>query len=77
MNAFSRFVLMPVAAASQGRQAWSGIALRELSRRGHEVVVSDRWSLGRMCAVARDPESGILSAAANPRGAQAYAAGRW
>jgi gamma-glutamyltranspeptidase/glutathione hydrolase len=49
---------------------------RELSSRGHEVVVSDRWSLGRMCAVARDPESGVLSAAANPRGAQAYAAGR-
>ena len=50
--------------------------LTELGRRGHEVVVSDRWSLGRMCAVARDPASGILSAAANPRGAQAYAAGR-
>ena len=50
--------------------------LRELGRRGHEVVVSDRWSLGRMCAVARDPGSGLLSAAANPRGAQAYAAGR-
>ena len=50
--------------------------LRELDRRGHEVVVSDRWSLGRMCAVARDIDSGLLSAAANPRGAQAYAAGR-
>ena len=48
----------------------------ELRRRGHDVAVHDRWSLGRMCAVARDTDSGVLSAAANPRGAQAYAAGR-
>ena len=48
----------------------------DLRRRGHEVVVSGRWTLGRMCAVARDPLTGILSAAANPRGAQAYATGR-
>ena len=50
--------------------------LDELRKRGHDLVVNDRWSLGRMCAVARDPDSGVLSAAANPRGAQAYAAGR-
>jgi gamma-glutamyltranspeptidase/glutathione hydrolase len=48
----------------------------ELRRRGHEVVEMDRWSLGRLCAVGRDPNTGILSAAANPRGAQGYAAGR-
>ena len=53
-----------------------GEVVDELRRRGHEVVVGDRWSLGRMCAVARDPQTGVLSAAANPRGAQAYAAGR-
>ncbi|HET7466861.1 MAG TPA: gamma-glutamyltransferase family protein [Candidatus Dormibacteraeota bacterium] len=50
--------------------------LRDLTRRGHRLRVGDRWSLGRMCAVARDPSTGLLSAAANPRGAQAYAAGR-
>ena len=50
--------------------------LDELRDRGHDLIVNDRWSLGRMCAVARDPGSGVLSAAANPRGAQAYAAGR-
>src|SRR5256714_2187255 len=50
--------------------------LRAPGRRRPEVVVSDRWPLGRLCAVARDPGSGLLSAAANPRGAQAYAAGR-
>ncbi|MGX1851899.1 gamma-glutamyltransferase family protein [Streptomyces sp. NPDC055299] len=48
----------------------------ELRRRGHRVTVGDDWSEGRLCAVARDPESGVLSAAANPRGMQGYAAGR-
>ncbi len=48
----------------------------ELRRRGHEVVEVDRWSLGRMCAVGRDARTGILSAAANARGGQAYAVGR-
>ncbi|MDO0937820.1 gamma-glutamyltransferase [Streptomyces sp. DG2A-72] len=48
----------------------------ELRRRGHDVTVGEPWSEGRLCAVARDPESGILSAAANPRGMQGYAVGR-
>ncbi|NEY35614.1 gamma-glutamyltransferase family protein [Streptomyces sp. PRKS01-65] len=47
-----------------------------LRRRGHDVTVGDPWSEGRLCAVARDPETGILSAAANPRGMQGYAVGR-
>jgi gamma-glutamyltranspeptidase / glutathione hydrolase len=50
--------------------------LAELERRGHRVTVSDGWSLGRLSAVARDPGSGLLHAAANPRGMQGYAAGR-
>lgn len=48
----------------------------ELRRRGHEVTVGDAWSEGRLCAVARDPRTGVLSAAANPRGMQGYAVGR-
>ncbi|MFI1414321.1 gamma-glutamyltransferase family protein [Streptomyces sp. NPDC020707] len=48
----------------------------ELRRRGHDVQVGDAWSEGRLCAVARDPRTGILSAAANPRGMQGYAVGR-
>nr|WP_042180032.1 gamma-glutamyltransferase [Kibdelosporangium sp. MJ126-NF4]CEL14170.1 Gamma-glutamyltranspeptidase [Kibdelosporangium sp. MJ126-NF4]CTQ88537.1 Gamma-glutamyltranspeptidase (EC 2.3.2.2) [Kibdelosporangium sp. MJ126-NF4] len=48
----------------------------ELIRRGHTVTVGEPWSEGRLCAVARDPESRVLSAAANPRGMQGYAAGR-
>ncbi|MZD04606.1 gamma-glutamyltransferase family protein, partial [Streptomyces sp. SID5785] len=48
----------------------------ELRRRGHDVTVGDDWSEGRLCAVARDPHTGVLSAAANPRGMQGYAVGR-
>ncbi|TCP54098.1 gamma-glutamyltranspeptidase/glutathione hydrolase [Tamaricihabitans halophyticus] len=48
-------------------------ALRE---RGHLVVDQGPWSLGRMSAVSRDPETGMLRAAANPRGMQGYAVGR-
>ncbi|GGW78649.1 gamma-glutamyltransferase [Streptomyces caelestis] len=50
--------------------------VEELRRRGHRVTVGDPWSEGRLCAVARDPETGVLSAAANPRGMQGYAVGR-
>ncbi|MFF4501102.1 gamma-glutamyltransferase family protein [Streptomyces sp. NPDC001401] len=50
--------------------------VEELRRRGHDVTVGDPWSEGRLCAVARDPETGVLSAAANPRGMQGYAVGR-
>ncbi|MFJ1968554.1 gamma-glutamyltransferase family protein [Streptomyces sp. NPDC087903] len=48
----------------------------ELRRRGHDVTVGEAWSEGRLCVVARDPGTGILSAAANPRGMQGYAVGR-
>ena len=47
-----------------------------LRRRGHAVTVAGPWSLGRLSAVSRDPETGMLRAAANPRGMSGYAAGR-
>jgi len=50
--------------------------VRELRRRGHEVQVAPPWSEGRLSAVARDPERGLLRAAANPRRMQGYAVGR-
>jgi gamma-glutamyltranspeptidase / glutathione hydrolase len=50
--------------------------IAELRRRGHQVSVDDPWSEGRLCAVARDPSTGVLAAGANPRGMQGYAAGR-
>ncbi|OOC52894.1 MULTISPECIES: gamma-glutamyltransferase family protein [Nocardiopsis] len=47
-----------------------------LRGRGHRVEVVEDWALGRLAAVARDPESGELRAAADARGVQGYAAGR-
>jgi gamma-glutamyltranspeptidase/glutathione hydrolase len=46
-----------------------------LRERGHDVEVSGAWSLGRVSAVAREPD-GTLKAGANPRGMQGYAVGR-
>ncbi len=54
---------------------WGDGVAADLRRRGHDVDVTDAWSLGRVSAVARGPD-GVLRAAANPRGMQGYAAGR-
>jgi gamma-glutamyltranspeptidase/glutathione hydrolase len=51
------------------------VAVENLRNRGHGVQLTGEWSLGRMCAVAREPD-GVLKAAANPRGMQGYAVGR-
>jgi gamma-glutamyltranspeptidase/glutathione hydrolase len=50
----------------------------ELQRRGHLVVRSGPWSLGRMSAVSLEPGRAhpVLRAGANPRGMQGYAVGR-
>lgn len=53
-----------------------GAVIDELRKRGHDVTVSGAWSQGRLSVVTRDPDSGVLQGAANPRGAQGYAAGR-
>ncbi len=50
--------------------------LTELEARGHRLVRAGDWILGRLCAVARDSDTGELSAAATSRGAQGYAVGR-
>ena len=55
---------------------WSDHVIADLRGRGHRVRVSDAWSLGRVSAVGHDPSTGVLSAAANPRGMAGYAAGR-
>jgi gamma-glutamyltranspeptidase/glutathione hydrolase len=47
-----------------------------LRAKGHVVSRAGAWSLGRLSSVRRDPATGELSAAANPRGMQGYAAGR-
>jgi gamma-glutamyltranspeptidase/glutathione hydrolase len=65
-------------AARPGHVALEGrfpkAAIDELRRRGHEVEVCDDWSLGRVCAAAKDGP--ILKAAANARFMQNYAIGR-
>lgn len=50
--------------------------LDELRARGHDIVVEDDWSLGRVSGAGIDPSTGFLKAAANPRGMQGYAVGR-
>lgn len=52
-----------------------GDVIAELERRGHRIVRAGDWSLGRLSAVGIHPRGGYF-AAANPRGAQGYAAGR-
>jgi gamma-glutamyltranspeptidase/glutathione hydrolase len=47
-----------------------------LAARGHKITLGGPWSLGRLCAVERDPGTGVLTAGANPRGEQGYACGR-
>jgi gamma-glutamyltranspeptidase/glutathione hydrolase len=48
----------------------------ELRKRGHDIALQPPWSLGRLCAVGREAATGVLKAAANPRGMQGYAVGR-
>ena len=50
--------------------------IADLERRGHVITRAGDWALGRLSCVVADPETGVLQAAANPRGAQGYAAGR-
>nr|WP_205708591.1 gamma-glutamyltransferase [Kineococcus siccus] len=50
--------------------------ITDLEARGHVVTRAGDWMLGRLSAVGRDPETGVMTAAANPRGNQGYAAGR-
>jgi gamma-glutamyltranspeptidase/glutathione hydrolase len=47
-----------------------------LEDRGHTVERAGDWTLGRLCAVGRDPDQGTVHAGANPRGMQGYAVGR-
>ena len=54
---------------------WGERVAEDLRRRGHDVTVTLPWSLGRVSAVAREPD-GRLKAGANARGMQGYAAGR-
>jgi gamma-glutamyltranspeptidase/glutathione hydrolase len=56
-------------------ERFGGAVAEDLRGRGHDVEVSGPWTLGRVTAVAREPD-GLLKTGANPRGMQGYAAGR-
>ncbi len=64
----------PGGAVVEGRIGEDVIA--GLTERGHVVTRSGDWSLGRLTCAGRDPDTGVLHAAANSRGAQGYAVGR-
>ncbi|HSF17428.1 MAG TPA: gamma-glutamyltransferase [Vicinamibacteria bacterium] len=49
-----------------------GEVLSVLTAKGHEIRVLEPWSLGSLAAIAIDPETGVLSAGADPR-VEAYA----
>jgi gamma-glutamyltranspeptidase/glutathione hydrolase len=48
----------------------------ELREKGHDVTISDAFSLGRVTSVGRVPGTDFVRAGADARGGQAYAAGR-
>ena len=49
---------------------------QQLRDRGHDLILDGPWSLGRLAVAGKDPKTGQLMAAANPRGMQGYAVGR-
>jgi gamma-glutamyltranspeptidase/glutathione hydrolase len=55
--------------------AFGDAVIGDLRDRGHNVVVADPWTVGRLTAALREPD-GMLRAAATPRLMQAYAVGR-
>ncbi|GAA4167853.1 gamma-glutamyltransferase family protein [Gryllotalpicola koreensis] len=74
LSSFWPRVWEPAGLIIEGRVGESVLA--ELRERGHRITVPGDWSLGRLSAVGREPATGTLWAAANPRGVQGYAAGR-
>lgn len=74
ISSFQPRVARPGVLQLEGR--YSDDVIAGLRRRGHQVEVCEDWSLSRMTAASYDPDSGILRAAANPRGMQGYAVGR-
>jgi gamma-glutamyltranspeptidase/glutathione hydrolase len=47
----------------------------ELAGRGHRIRVEDDWSGGCVTGICWNPETGVMSAGASPRGEKAYAVG--
>lgn len=73
-SSFDPHEAYPARLAAEGRIPRA--TLEALAARGHEVQVDGNWSHGRVCAVAFDPATGLVSGAASPRRGTAYVAGR-
>lgn len=52
------------------------VVIADLRARGHRITRAGEWTLSRVSSVRRDPATGLLGAAADPRGMQGSAAGR-
>lgn len=74
ISSFAPRVWMPGVLAIEGRMPAD--IVNGLRERGHLVNVGDDWSLGRLSAASYEPATGLIRAAANPRGMQGYAVGR-
>ncbi len=74
VDSFDPRTWIPAGAAVESRLDPSEVD--ELRRRGHDVTIDGPWTNGRLSMVARDPVTGQLHAAADPRGNHGYAAGR-
>lgn len=72
MNSFWPRRALPGRLTAEAR--FGKAVLNDLKKRGHDLVVSGDWSLGRISAATWDGT--FLRAAANPRGMQGYAVGR-
>ncbi len=49
--------------------------LKELARRGHEVVVTDGWDNGKVMGIRYDKERGVIAGGCSPRRNIGYAMG--
>ena len=49
--------------------------IAELERRGHEVVVNDGWTNGKVMGIRYDKDRGVLLGGVSPRGSIGYAMG--
>ncbi|MBA8795773.1 gamma-glutamyltranspeptidase/glutathione hydrolase [Friedmanniella endophytica] len=74
VSSFDPRTWLPAGVEIEGR--FPAAVIDDLAARGHRVRRAPDWSLGRISALSHDPSTGLLRAAANPRGMQGYAVGR-
>ena len=53
----------------------SGKTIEDLKQRGHEVLLTDPWSNGKVMAIHYDKKTGMIAGAVSARGNIGYAIG--